>query len=203
MLLAALGVGVFAAYVQLNPAARRVPDSVRRPDPAPVVRPSESVTRPTPRHTGPSVEIQREPELLVASVAGDHVKLVPAHGGPKGEKPIVFVANETLRNLKLEGARAIGVEIKDRIASIDFNPKLTDGMGSMQEATVLKALQMTFGQFKEIDAFEMRIDGEVLDTLGGHFELENPVPVIRLGKSEPDADSSPTPSEDPASEASR
>ncbi|MGV3618389.1 MAG: GerMN domain-containing protein [Fimbriimonas sp.] len=200
MLLAALGVGVFAAYVQLSPAAQRVPDSIRRPDkPSVEIRQKDPVASPT--RPGPSVDVHTEQGFVVATLDGDKIKLVPLKPAAKGEKPIVYVANHTLQNLKVERARALSVEVKERVALIDFNPALTEGFGSMEEANLIKALQMSLGQFKEIDAFQIVIEGEVLDSLG-HFEIDSPVPVIRPGKSEPDAGSSTTPSEDQASAAS-
>jgi hypothetical protein len=200
MLLAALGVGVFATYVQLSPAAQRVPDAIRRTDkPSVEIRQSDRGTRHTRR--GPTVDVQSEPGLVVATLDGENVKLVPLKAPSKEEKPIVYVANHTLQNLKVAGARALGVEIKERVALIDFNPALDEGFGSMEEANLIKALQMSLGQFKEIDAFQLRIEGETLDSLG-HFELDTPVKVIRPGKSEPDEALSTTPSEDPASAGS-
>jgi hypothetical protein len=148
------------------------------------------------------VEVQSEPGLVVATLDGDKLKLVPLKAASKGEKPIVYVTNHVLRNLKVAGARAIGVEVKERVALIDFNPALTEGFGSMEEANLIKALQMSLGQFKEIDSFQVVIEGQVLDSLG-HFEIDSPVPVIRPGKPVSDEASSTTPSEDPASAGSR
>lgn len=200
MLIAALGVGVFAAYVQMTPNARRVPDSLRRPE-----RNEDTATTREPakvNHRGPDVDVVAKPSLYLATASGDKVELTPLEAKvPNGTDPIVFTANATLKSLKIGEAKVIGVQVKDRIALIDFTPSLEDGLGSMEEATLVKAMQMTIGQFSDVDGFQFIVDGQALDTLG-HFELDTPVPVIRPGKSEPESVPS-TPSEDPASTAPR
>jgi hypothetical protein len=201
MVLAALGVGVFAAYVQMTPAARRVPDELRRP--------KTQVSRPGPKVAVESTPAPRAPQepahgsLFSATVEGDEVKLVPITGDAKGETPIVFVTNQTLRNLGIQDAKAIGVHVHDRLASLDFNPSIYGGYGSTEEANLIKALQSALGQFAEVDSFELRVDGNKVSSLG-HLELTEPIEVVRTKGAKADSEGVATkPSEDPASLASR
>lgn len=202
MLFAALGVAVFAAYVNSTPAAQRVAPDLRKPEKDAVVRPHDRISRPK-SSGGPSVEVQTEPSVFVATFDGDNVKLVPAHAAPSGENPMQYALNSTLKNLHMDAVKVIGVDVKERVALIDFNPALTEGMGSQEEANFMEALRLTLGQFKEIDKFQMRVDGEFVEEFG-HETYEGPQDVKRSGKSEPaSSEESPTPSEDPASAAPR
>jgi hypothetical protein len=179
MLFAALGVAVFAAYVNMTPAAQKVPPELRVQDKKPVVQ-SDAVTR--PRTSGPAVEVEAAPELFVAKLDGDKLKLVPEKASvPQGQKPMVFALNETLKNIHAQGIKVLGVEVKDRVALLDFNPALVEGMGSMEEANLIEGLRLTLGQFKEIDKFQMRLDGEILEEVGGHDTYEAPLDVKRPG----------------------
>jgi len=181
-MISALGVGGLAAYVELTPSAAHVPQDERKP----------SLTRTTNEPTsravplGPKVDITSEhAQLLVPEVSGEDVKLQrPAGDIPMGMKPMVFIAGETFKSLKLDGARALGVQISDRTARLDVNQTFAEfGFGSMQEGQVVKALQMALGQFPEIDTFELYSDGKKLDTLG-QLDLESPIEVIRPQESD-------------------
>jgi hypothetical protein len=196
MLLAALGVGVFAAYVKLNPNAGRVPDAVRRP------AIESTAPAPTPRIThrrssGPDVSIAKQTELRLPVVKGDDVALGHAVGQvPAGEKPMVFLANATLHELRIDKARALGVQIKDRNALVDFNEALDKGYGSTEEGYLIKSLQLALGQFPEIDTFQIVINGEVKDSLG-QIDLSEPITVIRPDGKEAKPSTTPAGDQEP------
>lgn len=202
MLFAALGVAVFAAYVNTTPAAQRVAPDLRKPEKESVVRPHDPVTRPK-SSGGPSVEIHAEAGLFVATLDGDKVKLVPTSAAPSGQNPMQFALNGTLKHLHMDSVKVLGVDVRERVALIDFNPALTEGMGSMEEANFMEGLRLTLGQFKEIDKFQMRVDGEFVEEFG-HEAYEGPQDVKRPGSKEPaSSEESTKPSEDPASTAPR
>lgn len=198
MLVAALGVGVFATYVKSTPAAQVIPTELRKTDQE-TFKSTETESKPQIQ-SGPIVSSVDTPKLLAATVSGDSVSLEPILEQPLGQTPMMFSANRTFSNLNMPGVKVLGVEVKERVAYVDCNDVLTSGVGSDQEATLVKALEMTFGQFKDIDGFVLRVNGEEVDTLG-HFELTSPNPVIRIGKSQPEALPT-TPAEDPASAVS-
>jgi nitrous oxidase accessory protein NosD len=110
-------------------------------------------------------------------VDGEKVKLVRVDLQGKDEK--LFVVNRTLDALKLEGAEAKKIDLAGGIAKVDLNEAILSGMGSMEEGTLLKALQMALGQFKEVELFQVTIDGKPVESLGGHLEWYDPQPVIR------------------------
>lgn len=198
MLVALLGVGVFAAYVKLTPPAQHVAPELHRPSEV-VAAPEKPESFVRERKAGPTVEVDSGPQLRVPTLSGDDVKLGRKAGPvPSGVKPMVFIANETLKDLKIDKARAIGVDIHGRNALIDFNPEIEKGYGSTEEGEVIRALSAALGQFSEIDTFQIVVDGKTLDTLG-ELDLSEPIAVIRSdGKSS--VQETPTkPGEDPAS----
>lgn len=197
MLLAALGVGVFAAYVQLTPSARTVPPELRKDGPE-----VTTTAAPRPRRDRRTTRAVQRVELLVPALDGENVKLVPELTSAVGDEAIVFVANGALKAMNIDDARALGVNVKDGLATIDFNAGIEKGYGSMEEATLIKALQMGLGQFKNVSRFQFRVEGRTVESLG-HYEMAEPLPVIRPGKTEPDEPAPSTPSEDPNPEQLR
>ncbi|AIE87036.1 GerMN domain-containing protein [Fimbriimonas ginsengisoli] len=200
MLVAALGVIGFAAYVKMAPGASHVPEPLRRPA---IESPVGNLPSSPRRHSaGPDVKVDShtDPDLKVPAVQGNDVKLAHSAGKvPDGVKPMVFLANATLESLKIEKAKALGVEIKDRNALVDFNPELEKGYGSTEEGQLIKALQMALGQFPDIDTFQIVIDGKTIDSLG-QIDLSEPISVIRPDGTEAKPPST-KPDEDPASRA--
>ncbi len=51
----------------------------------------------------------------------------------------------------------------------------------MEEGYLIKAIQMALGQFKDIDKFQIIVDGKAVDSLG-NIDLSKPVDVIRPGQ---------------------
>lgn len=180
-LLAALGGGVLAAYVKLTPAALHVerPDQSAGPDVSVRAHPDNS-TQITGRQNGST--------LLVPTVDQDDVKLTkPAGDTPEGVRPEVFLVNQTLDSLKVDGAKAVGIDVKDRVAIVSFNPGIQKGYGTIEEGHLIKALSMALGQFPEIDAFQVAVEGKTVDSLG-NIDLTTPVLVIRPAQTQPTGD---------------
>lgn len=176
LILVLVGAAVFAAtaaYVKFLPQAHVVdyPLNVglkvdRADDDAPV-QPE--------RH----VESRQKTTFSVPSVRGDDVVLSTSPDQPApGEDPAVFLANQSLKAVHADGAKALSVTVKDHVAMIDFSPEIEDGFGSSQEASFIKALQVSLGQLPEVDRFQITVNGQPIDSLG-HFELTDPVDVIR------------------------
>lgn len=193
MTIALLGVGVFAAYVKFTPSAARVSDDLR---------PKKAVETAIHNHPskGPAVDVESSSanELKIPVVHGMDVTLdKPAGTVPSGVKPMLFIATETLKQLKISGAKAIGVDIKGRNALIDFTPQLDKGYGSMEEGQLIKSLQWALGQFPEIDTFQIVIDGEVKKSLG-QLDLTDPISVTRPDGKDAVPDPASTPDAAPA-----
>ena len=175
MLLTMLGAGGLAAYVKLTPQAAHVIQDHKVADPEVTVR-TESTSK-------PSVERDdQSSSLFVPTVQDNDVKLIKVAATPaEGVKPEISLLNETLQGLQIEGARAVGIDIQNGTAMVDFNPAIQKGYGTIEEGYVIKSLQMALGQFKNISKFQVIVEGKPIDSLG-NIDLTTPVPVIRPGQ---------------------
>ena len=174
LLMTLLGGGVLAGYVRLTPQAAHVTTDRRQSEPeVSILSRPDKIEEPT---------TQSVPQtLLIPTLDGETIKLGKDAGTPpEGVKPEVYLVNATLQSLELPGARAVGVDIKNHIAMMDFNPSLQKGYGSIEEGNLVKSLQMALGQFKDINKFQIVIEGKAIDTLG-NIDLSEPIPVIRPG----------------------
>jgi hypothetical protein len=171
LLVGVLGLTALGYYVTSTPQAQVVQDDLRRP----AATEMPAVTdEPTP---APPVEGR---SVLLPVLQGEQIVMRPAARPlPSGADPMLFVANETLRTLKIDGARALNVDLQGRTAIVNFNPSIQKGYGSMEEATLLTSLQMGFGQFSRVDQIQLTVNGETVETIGGHMEVDGPLPVIR------------------------
>lgn len=179
MLLAigALGFAYLAQYVQSGPA-NKVPTAMHRQEVEPR---GPSFDRGGVRDDGEpesSRHASRGEKVLVPEVeSGNRIKMVTAE--TRHQDPKVYVVERTIEAFHLKGGKVEHVNVVGGIAKIDFNEAVTDGMGSMEGGTFLKALQLALGQFKDVDQIAFTVDGQPIDTLDGHLEVTDPVEVIR------------------------
>lgn len=66
------------------------------------------------------------------------------------------------------------IELKDGLLTIDITLPDEARLGAGGEALAIDALLKTFFQFDEVKQLELRVDGEKLESLMGHVELEHP-----------------------------
>lgn len=184
-----LGVGALAYYVKSTPDASRVPDEIR------VVRDSEKGTKPEPTkeltdakpaHPEPTREIHAARVRL--PVFGDDISDMALDKRettvPSGQDGMRFVAQRIVDAAHFDGARALGVDVRDHVAIVSYNGAVAKGMGSMEEGAFLRALQVGFGQFTQIDKVSVESDGQPLQS--GHVDLSEPLPVVRPGATSPE-----------------
>jgi len=172
LLLTCLGAGVLAAYVKLTPQASHVVNDLRQDGPDVSVHSQQNGITENPATSKSS-------GFLVPVVAQNDIKLdKPSGDPPPGVQPEVFLVNETLTSLQIEGARALGVEVKNGTAMVSFNPGIEKGYGSIEEGYLIKALSMALGQFPNIDKYQVVVEGRTVDSLG-NIDLTTPVDVIR------------------------
>ncbi len=73
--------------------------------------------------------------------------------------------------------RVLKVTVEEKgNAIIDMNNRLLQGMGSEAEADFIDTVKSAMAQFKDVNTFQIRVDGEILKSLS-HFEMLEPVPV--------------------------
>ena len=71
---------------------------------------------------------------------------------------------------------------------MNYNAAVGKGMGSMEEGSFIRALQVGFGQFEDVDRISVESGGKPLES--GHVDLTDPLPVIRPGQNVPEAEDS-------------
>ena len=88
--------------------------------------------------------------------------------GPTGEGTALFPAEVALR----------AVYIRERTAYLDFSRELVDGFtgGSAGEYLLVASLVQTVcANFPEVDAVRVLVEGEDVDTIGGHLDISRPL----------------------------
>lgn len=187
-----LGLGTFAYYVKTTPEAVRVPDALRTPKEPKAVAEEPPVTPTSERPTHREAAKPRQSDTVRLPVFGDDISDMALDGKetavPGGQDAMRFVASRIAEASHIDGARVLNVEVRDHVAFVEYNAAVQKGMGSMEEGAFLRALQVGFGQFTDVDKVTVEADGEPLQS--GHVDLSEPLPVVRPGeKSAPAPDS--------------
>lgn len=168
LLISLVGGAVMGAYVVTTPNARKVPADLRREDRTSAKSP-DKVHALVPRMNGHDLSFEKHDVTA-----------------PDGVDRRVFVVNEYLKELHSKDignakARAIGIDVRDGTAYLDFNSSFEETYGTEDEATVVNGILTTLGQFPEIERVQFEIEGKAMDSLGD-LDLSTPQPVIRPGK---------------------
>jgi hypothetical protein len=154
-------VGAFGAYVKFGPGAQ-VPANERRLD--------GNAQKPSPR-----VDVSSKPEHGSVTIfhpkfaeTGDLSFTTSSADVPSGEDARVFAVNQFLMdsNIAPAGARLLGIDVHDRVATLSFNSAFFSGYGTMDEQALVEGLRKTLGQFKEIEELDFRNQGRKAETLG-------------------------------------
>lgn len=166
MLLSAVGVAALAAYIKLAPADR-VPEGLRRPkvdvSQVPAMPSTPSASFLTPYFEQGELRFRSESRPVAA-----------------GEDPKVAVLNDYLRATGIvgEGVSVLSVSVVAGLATVSFGEGLPAGLSSQDEATLVNGIRAVLGQFPEVERVELMSNGSPVDTFG-HFELTEPLEVIR------------------------
>jgi len=76
------------------------------------------------------------------------------------------------------GTKLLGLKIQqDGLAVVDFSRELKANFqgGSQQEITTLWSIVNTLGQFSTVKQVQILLEGQVVETLGGHVEINRPL----------------------------
>jgi hypothetical protein len=160
------GLAGLAMYVKTS-GASQVPAEMRRV-PA-LVQPSGH-----PNSSG-----QTHVKLVSPSREGTSLKLDEKTGTvPNGEDPRLFAVNHFLQqsNIAPNDAKAIGIQVKDKVAYIDVTKSFEQSYGSLDEEAMLKGLCASLAQFPEVDKVQFLVEGKAVQSLG-NVDLSEPIPV--------------------------
>ena len=122
---------------------------------------------------------QTNVKLVSPSREGTTLKLDEKNGTvPNGEDPRLFAVNHFLQqsNIAPNDAKAIGIQVKDKVAYIDVTKSFEQSYGSLDEEAMLKGLCASLAQFPEIDKVQFLIEGKAVQSLG-NVDLSEPIPV--------------------------
>jgi hypothetical protein len=108
--------------------------------------------------------------------ANDELELTGSKKIADGENSKTSAIQQSLTDLGYDKVRVVGISLRDGNAIIDLNSAVFDGFGSGQEADFINAIKLSLSQFKDVDSFQLRVDGEVLQSLS-HFEMIEPIKV--------------------------
>jgi germination protein M len=176
LVILALVAGGFAFYIatQHQPGVKITTPSVN------------STTNPS---TNNNTSVQPAPKeatvYTVDEAHGDENALAPvkvAVADPRSPaRSVLQSLIETSNSPLPTGTRLLSVKINDGLATVDFSGEFQKNFhgGDEQEAQAVNSVLMTLGQFHSVDRVQFLVDGTAIDSLGGHFELNDPVDVIR------------------------
>jgi hypothetical protein len=176
VLAGSLGVGALAFYVKSTPNATHVPDDIRVVDTKKESKPPKSTNKPEATVTTASTTVRLPVFGDDISDMGLAKEETPVPGGGDAMK---FVAQKIVEAARIDGARVLGVDVRDHVAIVNYNEAIGKGMGSMEEGGFIRALQIGFGQFTQIDKVTVEKEGQPL--ISGHVDLSEPLPVVRPG----------------------
>ena len=189
---ASAGFAGLAALVKNSPqeAPGKLKPQFERPS-APVAEPGPK-TDPKPPVKTPTVRV-REEQVVRYVVGSDKPELTKEVALRAGEDPKARALAESLKSLGYGTVRVLRVDVENGRAMVDVSPGVYDlNLGTTGEAALIQGLALTLGQFEDVKSFRLRVDGEVVDSLG-HLELAEGTPVTRTDP----ADESATPSRAP------
>lgn len=164
LLVSAVGGAVMGAYVMTTPEARKVPADLRRDHVS--AKPAQKPKALVPKMVGHDVVYEKR-DITV----------------PAGQDARVFYVNEFLKELHAKdignkSARAIGVDLQDGVAYLDFNRAFDETYGTEDEGILIQGILRTLGQFPDINKVQFEIEGKPMETTG-NIDLKTPQDVIR------------------------
>ncbi len=99
---------------------------------------------------------------------------------PDGVDAKSYAISEYLKNIPAvpKTVKVLNCDVKDSIATIDFNSDIMAGYGTEDEQMIINGILKTMGSFPDVKAVRILVDGEPVETLG-NIEIQNPQPVLR------------------------
>jgi len=176
-MIGSMGIGALAYYVKAEPGAAKVPAVSAPADPQPTLT---IRSHPRKHYRAPADDTnQVSAEVYVPEITGPNAKLGSASTEvPSGVDPMMFVADKCLKEANVDDVKILSVDVNNGVAVLNFDKQIDSGMGSEQEASFLKALQVSFGQFANIRSIQIEKDNEPVDTLGS-IDVSKPLNVVR------------------------
>ncbi|NLL42845.1 MAG: GerMN domain-containing protein [Firmicutes bacterium] len=73
--------------------------------------------------------------------------------------------------------KLLDLAIQDKLASVSFSSEIRDDFlgGSLIEAYLVEAIVNTLTEFPEVEAVQILVEGEVVESIGGHIYIKEPL----------------------------
>jgi spore germination protein GerM len=80
-------------------------------------------------------------------------------------------------NIFPENLRLLGLKIEDGRAEVNFSKELLENSsgGSLHEMLLVASIVNTLTEFPEITSVQIIVEGQKIDTIGGHIDLLDPL----------------------------
>lgn len=84
--------------------------------------------------------------------------------------------DENLSRIIPDNARLLNLSVEDGTAYVDFSNEIaTANYGSATEGVLIDSIVWTLTQLDEIEAVQLLVEGEVVDSIGGHLSVSKPL----------------------------
>jgi len=163
------------------------------------IKPEKSGSDTQPAQLPPITRPSHKVDIYITKIVGDDARLVPVERiVPVDTDEHKAALEELLKTNKNEkgpakylippGTRLLGLKIENGTAYADFNSAIKANFngGSMNEALLVNAIVHTLTQFGDVKKVQIMVDGEKIESLGGHIEISQPITgdSTLLGKGE-------------------
>ncbi|MEE0776181.1 MAG: GerMN domain-containing protein, partial [Bacillota bacterium] len=81
-----------------------------------------------------------------------------------------------------DGTQVLGINIdKDGICTVDFSEDIQKAeLNSTEERYVIESIVETLSQFDSVSAVQIRVNGAVVQSLTGHWDISHPISTADL-----------------------
>ncbi|NGM84276.1 GerMN domain-containing protein [Paenibacillus sp. 7124] len=108
--------------------------------------------------------VQKETVIRYSRETDKYLAALNALKTSPEDKVVSLCANTTFLSAELNSGKL----------TVDLHLPDEDRLGASGEELFLKALRNTLFQFKEVETFEVLVDGKQVESLMGHFDLPSP-----------------------------
>lgn len=95
------------------------------------------------------------------------------------EQLLTGPTESSLQSYIPEDTEILGINIEDSgLCTIDFSPEIQNAdLNSAEEKYVLESIVDTLGQFDTVKAVQIKVNGNTVQSLTGHWDISQPLPV--------------------------
>ncbi len=151
--------------------------------------PPEAQSQTPPSVTPPSTPSTAPPAKVVVYVLNPHAtseetelmpREIPVQHPEEPARDAISALLEVRRSPLAAGVSLRGLSVDSGVATLDFSQSPIKAGGEGDQSASLNALALTLGQFPEINAYQIKVQGVEVRSFG-EFTTDGPMDVIRPG----------------------